>query len=709
MAEVFLARQEGMAGFCRLAVIKKILAEFSSVESVSEMLLDEARIAAQINHPNIVQVFELGKEDGQYFIVMEFVDGCDLATLARIERRRKSRIPLRLTLRVVAEAAMGLDVAHRQVGMDGRPLNLVHRDVSPHNIMVSREGAVKVTDFGIAKAVGKVQVTEAGVVKGKVQYMAPEQYTGESVDNRSDIYSLGVVLYQLSSGRLPRVNKHGELAVQRILEGKIPAPSEIRPDFPPELEAIVLKALAHKPADRYQDAADFRDDLLEFARRNDLLAFPRELGDYVNVLVPAEADDGAEDSAKIGVPAVVVEEVVADGDTVLPGNTEVASPMARAGSAQHRPSLVRPLSEVIQAQQPTNRQKKEDAADPEVSRRVLLTNEGMTPMLDLRPKYESESEPSFQAGSFSAESESGAQRESLAKLEMKTGIELEGSATPTQPLKEPQDGAPSKGPWVVLALALALASAAGAYYWAGRSRVEDDPNTNTKPKITMAGVINVLATPRGAAVSLDGAQRCTTTPCRLDGLPLNRELLVTVKRPGYNIWMQRLLVTDAQPMLIVKAQLTSSTATQPDATARKSPPPKKANTDHRRPANKKRTTRVSPKRGTKPPGKKPPAKTKQVAAAKGSTGRVVVVDAESKETAILVADVRPGWAEVWVDGKRIGATPIHIAIPPGKHVVELKNSKLNFAKRYSIKSVLGKKVKISDTTATKPPAAPHAK
>jgi serine/threonine protein kinase len=232
MAEVFLARQEGVAGFRRLAVVKRLLPQFSSMPNVAEMLLDEARIAAQLSHPNIVQIYELNKEDGQYFIAMEFVDGCDLATLARIERRRKSRIPIRLALRVIAEAAMGLDYAHRQVGLNGLPLNLVHRDVSPHNILCSREGAVKVTDFGIAKAVGKEQVTEVGVVKGKVHYMSPEQYTGGDVDKRSDIFSLGVVLYQLTTGRLPRVSKNGQLNMRQVTEGRIPRPVEIRQDYP---------------------------------------------------------------------------------------------------------------------------------------------------------------------------------------------------------------------------------------------------------------------------------------------------------------------------------------------------------------------------------------------------------------------------------------------------------------------------------------------
>ncbi|MFH1130679.1 MAG: serine/threonine-protein kinase, partial [Pseudomonadota bacterium] len=291
MAEVFLTRQQGLAGFVRLAVVKKILPQFSAVPSIAEMLRDEARIAAQLNHPNIVQIYELGQKDDHHFIVMEYVDGCDLATLARIERRHNSRMPLRLVLRVISEGAMGLDFAHRQVGLDGRPLNIVHRDVSPHNLMCSREGAVKVTDFGIAKAVGKVQVTEIGVVKGKIQYMAPEQYTGEGVDNRSDIFSLGVVLYQLTTGLLPRASESGEMVVRRILEGKIPAPSTILPDYNQELEAIVMRALAHNPDERYQDAASLRDDLLEFARTHDLLAFPKELGDYVNKMVPPISGD----------------------------------------------------------------------------------------------------------------------------------------------------------------------------------------------------------------------------------------------------------------------------------------------------------------------------------------------------------------------------------------------------------------------------------
>jgi serine/threonine protein kinase len=752
MAEVFLARQEGMAGFRRLTVVKKILPQFSQVSDVAEMLLDEARIAAQLSHPNIVQIYELGKDEGQYFISMEFVDGCDLATLARIERHRQSRVPLRLTLRVVAEAAMGLDYAHRQGGLDGRPLNIVHRDVSPHNIMCSREGAVKVTDFGIAKAVGKGQVTQVGVVKGKVQYMSPEQYTGAPVDHRSDIFSLGVILYQLSTGRLPRVTDSGEVVLRRVLEGRIPRPSEIRGDYPDELEAIVMRALAHNPEDRYPDAAGLRDDLLDFARENDLLAFPKELGEYVNALVPptplvvrelsviAEPAKGREASAVVSkarrsvpdqtpTPAVIVEGE--DRDTDAPSGTEVASPRASRKRG----------SQVITDHRSDPYDRTEIPIHGPDSSPALLKSERMTPLAkarDLLPARRDQHTDDDESGDTGRVSRDGKLRriEPLSShgeeardrddpprdapdAEPPTGRrspkrsdedakrerpeERRAEARPAQspPTAETRTDTMRRRPalvWFIGAGVFAVVAAAvmllGArYLWSA-----DPPNTpGTTPGTTVilgAGVITVLANPPNAAVSIDGAQRCPSTPCQIAGLPLNRELLLTLRATGYTLWMQRLVLTTSDPKLSLRADLT------PGSTERLSPDAGPRVKDDKKGKRWKATGGDPTKKGGNPT--KGEVKSGKRGPRAKSQGKMVVEPSESEQP-MLAVDVRP-WAEVWIDGKKVGHTPRLIPLTPGAHKIELKNPDLNFSKTYRAKVAKNQKVKISEMI--QPPGAP---
>ena len=204
MAEVFKAKSHGVEGFEKILVIKRILAELSESPEFVEMFVNEAKIAVTLSHANIVQVFDLGKADETYFIAMEYVAGADLATVLRRARRYERPLATELAVFVVSEVAKGLDYAHRRRDADMRPLQLVHRDVSPQNILLSHEGEVKLTDFGIAKARTSVpDGTERGVLKGKYAYMAPEQARGEDVDARTDLFALGVVLYEALAGKNP--------------------------------------------------------------------------------------------------------------------------------------------------------------------------------------------------------------------------------------------------------------------------------------------------------------------------------------------------------------------------------------------------------------------------------------------------------------------------------------------------------------------------
>src|SRR5688572_13448345 len=195
MAEIWLARQKGLQGFEKVVVIKRIADAYSSDATFVEMFLDEARIAAQLDHPNIVQIHDLGEHRGAYYIAMEYLHGEDLAMTVRTGAKAGERLPCELAAQIISHAAEGLASAHAKVGLDGRPLSIVHRDVSPQNIFVTYEGVVKVLDFGVAKAAVRASHTVGGKLKGKFGYMAPEQARGDELDGRADVWSLGVVLF----------------------------------------------------------------------------------------------------------------------------------------------------------------------------------------------------------------------------------------------------------------------------------------------------------------------------------------------------------------------------------------------------------------------------------------------------------------------------------------------------------------------------------
>jgi serine/threonine protein kinase len=249
MAEVWLARQTGIEGFNRHVVIKKILPHLAEDPEFVQMFLNEARVASRLTHANIAQIYELGQIEGQYYIALEFVHGEDLGRLMRKAWSTGQWIARPLAIRMVASACEGLHYAHTRVDENGRALKVVHRDISPQNILVSFDGSVKVVDFGIAKAADQESMTKSGAIKGKFAYMAPEQAAGKPLDARTDIFAIGLVLYELLTGVGP-LNRESELAtLQAALECAIDPPSVVA-EVPSELDGVVMRALAKAPDDR---------------------------------------------------------------------------------------------------------------------------------------------------------------------------------------------------------------------------------------------------------------------------------------------------------------------------------------------------------------------------------------------------------------------------------------------------------------------------
>jgi serine/threonine protein kinase len=287
MAEVYLARQSGPAGFEKECVIKRILPSLAADQHFVQMFLDEARIAARLSHPNIVQIFDLGTlSEKDYYLAMEHVPGVDLQQVSDAEEERGGRLPLAVALRIISNVAEGLDHAHRATDSRGELLGLVHRDITPSNIIVSVDGAAKILDFGIAKAVARQERTEVGVIKGKIPYMSPEQVQGEALDHRSDLFSLGTMLYQLTTGRRPFDGQNAAELSLKILYEQPPAPEDLVQNYPPQLGEIVRRALNKRKAERFGSARELQEALDELLVSHSIRCTAHDVSAHLHDLFP---------------------------------------------------------------------------------------------------------------------------------------------------------------------------------------------------------------------------------------------------------------------------------------------------------------------------------------------------------------------------------------------------------------------------------------
>jgi serine/threonine-protein kinase len=292
---VYLARVTGEAGFERLVALKLLNPQMAQSPLIVEHFLDEARLAARLSHPNIVQITDLGRADEQYFIAMEYVDGADLLNLIAMAQKRGQHIPPGIALRILMQICAGLHAAHTAVGPDGQALELVHRDVKSANVFVARNGAVKVGDFGIAKAseAYRARKTEVGQVKGTPAYMAPEHRLAQAVDRRSDEYGVGAVAYELLATRVVDLDVTRLWALGRDGWPHLPRLTETPPGLPAELDAVVFRALAFAADARYPDCAALQDALEAVAAQHQWNESDRAVGKWVQELLTEEvvADD----------------------------------------------------------------------------------------------------------------------------------------------------------------------------------------------------------------------------------------------------------------------------------------------------------------------------------------------------------------------------------------------------------------------------------
>ncbi len=296
MAEVFKAKKTGVEGFEKVVALKRILPHLSDNKEFLDMFVDEAKMVAGLTHPNIVQIYELNRIDKSYYIAMEYVHGRDLRTIMRRAREKGLRMPLDLSLRVVSQVCAALEYAHRKKDDRGRPMDIVHRDVSPQNILISFEGDVKLVDFGIAKAATKASNTDRGALRGKLLYMSPEQAWGRTIDRRSDVFSLGIVLYEMVTETKPFIGAGTELTILELVRQCVITPArEVNPRVPEALDRVIMKALARDPNERFQDAGQMQRGLERFLRERPPVT-ARDLARFLELLFDrSEREEGGDD------------------------------------------------------------------------------------------------------------------------------------------------------------------------------------------------------------------------------------------------------------------------------------------------------------------------------------------------------------------------------------------------------------------------------
>lgn len=314
MAEVFLARSTSLEGFDKVVAIKRVLPHLAANERFVNMFLDEAKLSLHLDHANIVSVFDVGRSGQTYFIVMEFIDGTNMKRL--VDRRA---MPLDLAVYVAIEVCKGLVYAHEKLDTKGQPLQIVHRDISPPNILISREGEVKLTDFGLARAVSQIESTDPGVVKGKFAYLSPEASLGEEVDLRADIFAAGIVLWESLTGRRLFQGQTDLETLENVRACKVPSIHRVRTDIPAALDRILSRALAKKPADRYSSAREMGRELSQFLVEQRMSVTSYDLASWIQEIIdlPPEASRLSPTLAESAVQAELERFVGLEEDSVV--------------------------------------------------------------------------------------------------------------------------------------------------------------------------------------------------------------------------------------------------------------------------------------------------------------------------------------------------------------------------------------------------------
>ena len=537
MAITYRARMRGAAGVTKAVVIKQILPHFADEPAFVEMFVSEARVAAALTHGNIAQVFDFGEIDGQYFLAMEFVHGQPLSKLLRrAQRMGLPGLPVPLALYIASQICDGLDYAHRHRREDGEPMGLVHRDVSPDNVLISYEGQVKVIDFGIAKATSVVEArTSPGVLKGKYPYFSTEQARGEQdLDARSDTYAVGVVLYEMLCGRRPY---EGEFAavIPRLLSGDYPAPSELNPAISPELEAVIGTAMALERDERYPTAQAFSEAL----REQLYSSWPRFSPSLVaQLLGHLFAEDLAVEGHQVEVTPTFLEQFAEWKATgAAPGRPLTPRPGVNPGSENGRMGMRTP---------------------PPPAPRTRTSTTGNLRAVSASASASASGRRSSSTGMPRAATSTG---EPSTRVDTKhphdTPVEVPALSAPAAP--RVAEVAPARrNPWLLLGVPLAGLLLLGI--------IIGSRGTTSKADAAKTPLVSsqwIRSTPTGATVKLDGKNIPGVTPLIVSDLPLKKTYTLELSLPGHQPWTQKITPLSAmgvEPELKVVLEALPETA-----------------------------------------------------------------------------------------------------------------------------------------------------
>lgn len=488
MARLSLALQSGAYGFERVVALKRLFPHYQKQPDLMEMFIHEANIAARLDHPNIARVYGLEEIDGQVAISMEYLPGEDLGTLLRKSYQLGRPAPIREILTIVAACGAALDAAHGLIGADGKPINVVHRDVSPSNIVVTYHGVVKLLDFGVAKARTRLRETKAGTFKGKLTHTSPEQIAGMAVDHRTDIFCLGITLWELLVGRRLFAGNNQAVIVDRVRSQKIVAPSSLRAEVPHEVDRVVLKALQRDPNARFQTAAEMTAALREC------------LGTYGGPASPDELRSCLEET--VGSERAKLKLAIAQG-------LEPEKNLEKLNALLTGPDPV----DQAESGAPLMVSSSSSLRIPGPLRIAWSTDLGggiAPPSRKFSPRqWRPETVPP------PASSDSLVHRET-AELEFTTGPDENDENAPPPPKRGRLFAAVAVGAVAAAAVAFALMSA-------------DEPQAN----VVKYGAVAVTSTPPGAAVFLDGQPTGALTPTTIDTAVLGRSVTIGVQKDGF--------------------------------------------------------------------------------------------------------------------------------------------------------------------------------
>lgn len=666
MAEVFLARQRGPEGFDRLVALKRILPHLVDSGDFVRMFLDEARLAARLTHPNVAHIYEFGKVGDHYFIAMEYVAGTHAGKI--IQHGRRERVPPELVARIGADAAAGLHYAHALRDADDAPLRIVHRDVSPPNLLVSFDGITKLVDFGIAKAAMVNGQTRPGVVKGKFAYMSPEQCAGKALDAKSDVFSLGIVLWELARGKVMISRDDPVAGMHQIRDGKIQKLCEATSGVPPKLAYIIDQALHANPADRIS-AQQLSGELESYLKAAPRLATPAQLGAWMRDRFPRTSTSSRQEAVvasphtvQATASSVIVEqpgtqvatasEVVAAVNTqggAWPDGPALATKLMRAPSTGEPPSLGAPPTGPAPAALPTGLVfpapgTDDDGRDDDVATRLHASTEHT--IVEPTPVHRRPSTGTTGIISVHAPDEQEPRRSrvglvaTVAALVVAAGIVglgLLGDEPPAAPraVVAARSGPPPG----------AVAPSAATIPPTERIRTQRLSPRDALPPDTVdhadggraveatTAVVEILTRPAGAAVTLDGESTDLSTPVRFDELAPG-EHTVTLTLDGHEP-LERTVEVRPGERRTIDVQLAQTAAPPPAATSRVKRKP-------RRRSGRRATSREPARDQRKAPG-------------------------------LLTARTTP-WSDVYLGNRKLGTTPFaNIKLPAGTHVLTFRN------------------------------------